>query len=208
MASKVYAVREGRRTGIFNSWKECEQQVKGYSGAEYKSFKTFDEAGEYLNYSNELLCEKEEDNSNSTIMTYNDTMIAYVDGSYDDSIRQFGSGIVILFNGEEKTFSIRGTDESLIDMRNVAGEIKGAEKAMQYAVDNNVNRLIIYYDYEGIEKWCIRAWSARKEGTKKYRDFYDEVSKKVNIQFVKVKAHSGDKYNEEADKLAKESLGM
>jgi len=207
MDNKVYAVRKGRRTGIFNSWKECEQQVKGYSGAEYKRFKTFDEAEEYLNYSNKLLCEQEY-NSNSTIMTYNDTMIAYVDGSYDDSIRQFGSGIVILFNGEEKTFSIRGTDESLIDMRNVAGEIKGAEKAMQYAVDNNVNVLIIYYDYEGIEKWCTRAWSARKEGTKKYRDFYDEVSKKVNIKFVKVKAHSGDKYNEEADKLAKESLGM
>ncbi|MBQ3421330.1 MAG: RNase H, partial [Romboutsia sp.] len=28
------------------------------------------------------------------------------------------------------------------------------------------------------------------------------------VEFVKVKAHSGDKYNEEADKLAKAAIGI
>ncbi|MEJ9168915.1 RNase H1/viroplasmin domain-containing protein, partial [Bacillus thuringiensis] len=38
MKKKVYAVRKGRKTGIFYSWKECETHVKGYSGAQYRSF--------------------------------------------------------------------------------------------------------------------------------------------------------------------------
>ena len=38
MAKKYYAVRSGRKTGVFLSWAECEEQVKGFSGAEYKSF--------------------------------------------------------------------------------------------------------------------------------------------------------------------------
>lgn len=41
---KYYAVIKGRRTGIFTSWSQCEQQVKGFSGAIYKSFSTRGEA--------------------------------------------------------------------------------------------------------------------------------------------------------------------
>ena len=32
--------------------------------------------------------------------------------------------------------------------------------------------------------------------------------KKIDIKFVKVKGHSGDKYNDIADKLAKKALGI
>lgn len=41
---KYYVVWKGRRTGIFTSWKECEKQVKGFVGAEYKAFGTLKEA--------------------------------------------------------------------------------------------------------------------------------------------------------------------
>lgn len=41
---KYYAVMKGRKTGIFTSWAECESQIKGFSGAIYKSFKTRQEA--------------------------------------------------------------------------------------------------------------------------------------------------------------------
>ena len=41
---KYYAVRKGHQTGIFNDWPTCQKAVKGYSGAEFKSFKTKKEA--------------------------------------------------------------------------------------------------------------------------------------------------------------------
>lgn len=41
---KYYVVWNGRRTGIFTSWEECEKQVKGFTGAEYKAFGTLKEA--------------------------------------------------------------------------------------------------------------------------------------------------------------------
>jgi len=37
---KFYVVWKGRRTGIFDSWDECNAQIKGFAGAEFKSFKT------------------------------------------------------------------------------------------------------------------------------------------------------------------------
>lgn len=41
---KYYVVWKGRKTGIFTLWDECEKQVKGFVGAEYKAFGTLDEA--------------------------------------------------------------------------------------------------------------------------------------------------------------------
>ena len=36
---KFYAVRKGRKPGIYSTWSECEAQVKGFPKAEYKSFR-------------------------------------------------------------------------------------------------------------------------------------------------------------------------
>ena len=35
---KYYAVKKGRKTGIFTTWDDCKAQVNGYKGAVYKSF--------------------------------------------------------------------------------------------------------------------------------------------------------------------------
>jgi ribonuclease HI len=52
--SKYYVVWEGRKKGIFTSWPVCRQQVMGYSGARYKSFKTKDEADSAFKAGNEV----------------------------------------------------------------------------------------------------------------------------------------------------------
>lgn len=41
---KYYVVWKGREPGIFTSWAECEAQVKGFTGAEYKAFDSLGEA--------------------------------------------------------------------------------------------------------------------------------------------------------------------
>lgn len=43
-AKKYYVVWKGRKTGIFTSWAECQEQTKGYQGASFKSFPTLQEA--------------------------------------------------------------------------------------------------------------------------------------------------------------------
>jgi ribonuclease HI len=37
---KYYVVWQGQEPGIYDSWTACQQQIKGYPGAKYKSFKT------------------------------------------------------------------------------------------------------------------------------------------------------------------------
>lgn len=204
-SGKVYAVRKGRKTGVFNSWHECQIQVKGYQGAEFSSFKTIDEAMLYLKMQKREIVNIE---SNEKINSDND-IVAYVDGSYDDIKKEYSCGVVLFINGEKKLLSRKDNDSELISMRNVSGEIMGSMMAMKYAVDNKKKqnkRLIIYHDYEGISKWCTGEWKTNKIGTKMYREFFMKAVQSIAIEFVKVKAHTGNKYNEEADKLAKQAL--
>lgn len=200
MAEKFYAVKRGLKTGIFLTWEECSASVKGYSGAAYKSFKTRQEALAYLN--GEAL-ENECGNAEC-----GDSVKIYVDGSYHPVTGEFSYGMVVLDGDKEEKYSRKFQDEELASMRNVAGEIKGAEAAMQYAVDHGLTSISIYHDYEGIARWPLGEWKANKEGTKAYKEFYEQASRRVKIQFVKVTGHSNDKYNDMADGLAKEALGV
>lgn len=194
---KFYAVKTGRKPGIYLSWDACKAQITGYSGAVYKGFETEDEARLFLSDSR---IEKEPSK---------DALVAYVDGSYNVATKEFSYGMVLLEAGKVIAKECeKSNDASLAAMRNVAGEIKGAEAAMRYAKEHDRKELVIYHDYEGIAKWCLGEWKANKEGTKAYKAFYDAVSRQIQITFVKVKGHSGDTYNEMADQLAKQALGL
>lgn len=211
MGKKVYAVRQGRQTGLFNTWAECQKQVTGYSGAEFKSFATREEALKFLKgveaASGQVRAANVKTDPGIGIPDAN-TAVAYVDGSFDKVSGDFSYGMVILYQGEEFTFNQRIQDGELAQMHNVAGEIKGAEAAMRYALEHGLEKIVIYHDYEGIAKWCNGAWKANKEGTKAYKAYYDSVCDKLQIEFVKVKGHSNDKYNDMADALAKQALGL
>jgi ribonuclease HI len=41
---KYYVVWKGRIPGIYKSWDECNEQIKGFQGAEYKSFDSLEKA--------------------------------------------------------------------------------------------------------------------------------------------------------------------
>lgn len=47
--SAYYAVAIGRIPGIYRTWRECETQISGYSGARFKKFSTVTDANEFIN---------------------------------------------------------------------------------------------------------------------------------------------------------------
>ena len=193
MAKKYYAVRAGRKTGIFETWDECKKSVDGYSGAVFKSFKTKDEALAFLGIESSSNSEIPIDVDGS-ITSDSSCATAYVDGSYNIATKEFGYGVVMFHNGEELHMSKSFSDAAMA--------------AMEYAVNHGITNLSIYYDYMGISKWCTGEWKANKKGTIAYRDYYNKIKTKVNVQFEKVKGHSGDKYNDMADMLAKKACGV
>jgi ribonuclease H-related protein len=201
---KYYVVKNGKRPGIYNEWKDCEKQVKGFPNAIYKSFKSLEDAKNYY-------YEKNGEDTHSQYVSIpkklsNNEAIIYVDGSYDNSIKRYGYGAIIFNRGVKKIIQGSGDEADLIELRNVAGELKAAMSSMKYAISNEINKVYLHYDYSGIENWFTGAWKSNTELTREYANFAEEIKNILDVVFIKVKAHSGDKYNEEVDKIAKNSI--
>lgn len=197
---KYYAVKKGKTTGIFTTWDECKESVDKFSGAEYKSFASIDEAKNYL-----------EGEQSSSLTSEEDTFdhpVAYVDGSYDVNSGAYSFGAILFYQNQKLTFKRKFDNDEYSFARNVAGEIRGASFIIQYAIKNNIKTLDLFYDYQGIESWYIGEWKANNPLTQRYQEFAKNNKDKIKVNFFKVKSHTGVKYNEEVDLLAKEALGI
>lgn len=216
LAKKVYAVKKGRTTGIFMTWEDCKAQVDGFTGAEYKSFADPQDAMAYLGLSsgNKVGANNKKGGASAPaeeVLPPGNR--AYVDGSYDISSNRFSCGVVIIetdLNGVSETTELKAVfeDDVAALQRNVAGEVMGAKTAIDYCLENGIDDIEIYHDYEGVGKWADGLWKANNPLTQGYKQFIADARRIMSIRFVKVKAHAGNKYNEMADKLAKQALDL
>lgn len=198
--AKYYAVRVGKTKGIFNSWVECERNINGYSNAEYKSFSNRSDAEYYINNINVIENHKKNAKMNNAI-------IAYVDGSYSDVCNRYSFACIFINeNGVVASYSDSSNEKEALSIKNVAGELQGAMFAVKWAHENKHKRIIIKYDYEGIEKWYSGDWKAKDNIVKKYVEFMNKYKNLIDINFEKVCGHSGDEYNEKVDRMAKKAL--
>jgi len=200
-AKKFYAVKNGRETGIFTDWETCKESVAGYPGADYKGFATLEEAKAYLGVAGQ------EDNKDVMDQGVADTLLVYVDGSFEPSLGKYAFGCVFItpYNCVYGEYG-NGDNEQSLQQRNVTGEMLGAMYAVRTAIKNGFRKVEIRYDYEGIEKWVTGAWRSKNELTQKYTQAMREWGKSIEIVFTKVAAHTNVYYNEKADKLAKAGL--
>lgn len=219
--NKYYAVKIGKTPGIYSTWDECKIQVEGVSGAIYKSFSTLKDAEQFM-----LGAESQEETSehipevstsefnvmvNERINSLNDDeVVAFVDGSYDATEEKSGFGAIIIDNNGNqnilyKAFT-KNLGEEFIELRNVAAELEGVKEAVNWAIVYKKRKITVFYDYIGIGEWAKKTWKANNAITKGYVSFIEEKRNYVEIEFIKVLAHSGIEYNEAADALAKRSL--
>ena len=196
--------------GIYENWDDAKAQVSGFAGAEYKGFMTRSEAE---NYMGEALAGIDASDLKSEDISEHDEAYelpyAFVDGSFNSETKVYGCG-GFLFDKNNKRHPIQASDsdEEMASMRNVAGEILGATLAIKKALELGLPKLTIYYDYEGIKHWAEQTWKRNKKGTMEYSDFVTSVREQIQLKFVHVKAHTGIPGNEEADRMAKESVGI
>lgn len=180
-----YAVKGDNITPtIYTSWPACQSAVKGVKGVLFKGFATKPEAETFLN---------------PPVKKVSTDIYVYVDGSFTPRFKHGGWGMVVVQNETELHRDFGRTAGDALS-RNIDGEVLGAMKAIEWAHAHDKS-IIICHDYTGIRHWALKEWKAQSEIAKLYQKFC--IGKLDAIDFKKVDAHSGDKWNDIADELAK-----
>ena len=229
MAKKnFYAVRVGRVPDIYSSWPEAEQQVKGFPGAKFAGFATREEAEAFMQggIENTTTVSNTSETEVKPLLSLENTdydAIIYVDGSFIEDPNYtfpngkhggpYSYGLMIIDREGNHYFSQGFEPDEYSSSRNVLGEVKGATAALNYCINKNFTKVVIYYDYKGIELWCRpianeRRWDATKAPTQAYAALYNSICDKITIDFIHTPGHSGIHGNEVVDSLAKAALGI
>ena len=144
--AKVYAVKKGHKTGIFYSWPECQESIKGYSGAEFKSFPTEDDAIAYLGgfvdekpMSNVIECKRDKECNIFVIGSFDNTKQIGGFGIRLESLRMKQDYYIGVLPNEEKGSVIYS-------------EVLGSLVALQLAKELGYKVIRLYANNEGIVK--------------------------------------------------------
>lgn len=150
---KVYAVRSGKQTGIFNTWEECQSATKGYSGAEYKSFKSMADAEQYMR------------------------------GDAPLSVSLPSVGVLLTFTSKLKgnvlKFTVILQSKLMTDVVSVETDVSGyplslvsdilpVVTGLYRAKSLGISEVTVVHRNEGVEAWYTGAWSANTDFTRQY----------------------------------------
>lgn len=211
--AKYYAVLNGhsKKPKILTDWASTQKEVTGAKGVLFKSFPTRQEAEDFLRAAGAPK-RQPKDSSGAEAMALlqgdapKEEVLIYVDGSFELETGRYAYGMVVVQGDEEIHGESAAFTSAFSTMRNVAGEVLGAMKAMEYARGKGYAHLHLFFDYQGIESWALGTWKRNNDLTKGYHAFYQELKDELTVTFHKVKGHSGDRFNERADVLAKEAF--
>ncbi len=184
---KFYAIKSDNEKKIVTTWTECEKLTHGVKGVLFKSFGSREEAQAWLD---------------GMEAPAPDGIRVFVDGSFSPGFAHSGWAFVVTDNDKEIA---RGSGITAFEAesRNIDGEVMASFQAMRWLDAHDMNG-VICHDYEGIARWAKGEWQAKSN----IAQMYVKASKPYlqRVQFEKVAAHTGVKWNELVDKLAKEAI--
>ncbi|CAG8818971.1 19360_t:CDS:2, partial [Racocetra persica] len=191
-----YAVRKGRKPGIYLTWDECKAQVNKFRNAMYKKFPTRIEAQKFIEGKREV----------SVILNDNGS-------SFNNGTTKAQAGIGVFWKDNDPN----NLSERLLgsEQTNNRAEIYTVIRALE-ACKNKTKPLEIMTDSkyviniieDWVEKWEKNGYMSYKNTPVKNQDLIKRLKKLIDnrigtVQLVHVRGHWGNYGNEQADKLAK-----
>ena len=216
-----YAVANGRTTGIFLKWNDCNNSVKKYKNAIYKKFDTLEEADIFIKLNTNIINQNDNNiNQNDNITLYcnnfNPDYYVYTDGACSNNGKIGAQAGIGIYFGEN---DIRNISKKIKDIQtNNTAELSAIIETY-YIIENDIingKKIIIVSDSEYAIK-CISSygnkcynqqWNVNIPNKELVKLSYEMYKDKLNVKFIHIKSHTHNSDvhsigNNNADKLAK-----
>ena len=213
---KFYAVKKGRKTGIFTTWAECQKQVSGFPKAEFKSFISKQEADDWLK---EIKSSNENRRKNYSVIVYTDGgsrnhgnkkgehvkkndkaawayLIKYQGSIISDTDGEYGS--------TNNRMEIMALKKSLLDLkqRELQNEKILVVLDSKYVLDAITKRWL--------QSWEKNGWKTSAGTGVKNKELWMEISRLLpefpNLDYQWTKGHANDEGNNLVDELLNKTM--
>ena len=210
---KYYAVRRGRRTGIFTDWfgpHGAQIQVQGFTGAQYRGFASRAEALAFLagaSPSAEPVAAHE-----PTPIEDNPHVVVFTDGGAIGNPGPGGYGVVILPpDGERRELSggYRRTTNNRMELMACITALEQLAPDLPIILYSDSRYLVDAINKRWVFGWQKRGWKKSDGQPAKNPDLWERLLKRLDIlqvTFRWVKGHAGQTWNERCDQLAGQAM--
>lgn len=137
-------------------------------------------------------------------------VIIYTDGACSGNPGPGGWGAVLMWGGKRKELSggEPATTNNRMEMRAVIEALKALKKPCNVKLHSDSALIINAFRENWIQNWIKRGWKKADKKPVENADLWQNMLRAMEpheVQWIKVKGHSGDAMNDLADKLAVEA---
>lgn len=136
----------------------------------------------------------------------------YTDGACSGNPGDGGWGAILVYKGKEKILSghEKNTTNNRMELRAAIEGLKALKEPCRVKLYSDSAYLVNSINEGWIKNWKNNGWTrGKKKEELKNPDLWKEIEQLIKIhsvEFIKVKGHSDNEYNNRCDKLANEAM--
>ena len=211
MAKKFYAVKRGRKTGLYTVWAECAAQVKGFQGAVYKGFMTENEARAWLGGADARTEQPRAAAEMAAPSAPDADSIIPTDGSCLRNPGGAGGWAAVIETAatgavEEKSGGDPETTNNRMELTAALMALSAVPEGARVALYTDSQYLKNAFTKFWLPAWKKRGWKKADGEPVLNQDLWvqlDAAFAARQVQFHWVKGHAGNSRNERCDALAR-----
>jgi ribonuclease HI len=222
-SKKIYAVFQGHQPGLYLSWEEASNQVKGFHGAKYKSFFSQEEAIGWLRQcvisATEPVSEQLITLIKSTDLPEDDSMgtgqriIIHTDGGASPNPGVGGYGVVLQQGRLRKELSAgyELTTNNRMEMMAVIVALEALKEPSTVVLHTDSKYVVDSISKRWVYGWMKRGWKKSDGKMAVNVDLWQRLLpllKTHKVEFKWVKGHAGNTENERCDTLVNEAKNL
>lgn len=203
-----YAVKRGRRPGIYKTWEECFSEVNRYPQAKFKGFRTLREAKAFMHAPepepHRAASSIRRDDSSQKIVTI------YTDGGCIGNPGPGGYGVVMLYGNRRKelTGGFRRTTNNRMEMMAAIVGLQTLKRPCRVVVYTDSQYLVDSIKKGWAKRWRKRGWMRWNDERAANADLWAQLldlCDQHDVTFKWIRSHAGTEENERCDQLAIQS---
>lgn len=222
-SKKIYAIFQGHKPGLYHSWTEASEQVQGFKGAVYKSFRTEKDALTWIREKilvasgpvDQTLVDLVKDvhgPASAEPKNHGSKIIIHTDGGASPNPGVGGYGVVLQKGNLRKELS-EGfvlTTNNRMEMLAVIVALRSLKEPSEVVLHTDSRYVVDSINKRWVFNWRRKGWKKSNGDRPENVDLWEQLLpllEKHEVEFNWVKGHAGDVENERCDTLANEARG-